>query len=114
MHTLVHEPSQFVLGNQIVAAETFWSRLVGLMLRRNLLPGTGLFLPNCSSVHTIGMRCVIDLIFLDAHFAITAIRTGAKPFRIFFGPRGSKHVLELPAGTLQNIALKPGDRLLKT
>lgn len=113
MHTFVHEPSHFILGNQIASAETFWARWRGLSFRKHLPPGTGLFLPNCSAIHTMGMRCVIDLIYLDDNLNITGFLAGAKPFRFFFAPRGSKHTLELPAGTLHPVNLKAGDRLRK-
>lgn len=113
MHTFVHEPTQKVLGIAIATANSFLTRFFGLMLRKSIPAGTGLFFPKCAAVHTIGMRCAIDILFLDQDFRVTKGIAAAKPLRLFFGPHGTCHTLELPAGSVTHNDIKPGDRLIK-
>jgi uncharacterized protein len=65
-----------------VVAESWWARLRGLALRREPPDGWALLFPRCRSVHTFGMRFLIDVVFLDRHGWPIAIRRGVKPGRI--------------------------------
>jgi uncharacterized membrane protein (UPF0127 family) len=91
-------------------ASSFLERFRGLMLTAALEPGTGLLFPRTSSVHTHFMRYPIDVVFLDADGCVVAIRHGLRPWR-FASSRGSRSVLELPAGESARLGLAEGDVL---
>ncbi len=53
-------------GLVVIEAVTARSRLLGLALWDAIPTGHALLLPRCRSVHTLGMRFAIDVVFLDA------------------------------------------------
>jgi uncharacterized protein len=98
-----------VLGERVEVAATFYHRALGLLGRRALKSGAGMFIPGCSAIHTFFMLFPIDALFLDEHHRITKALVNMKPFRIAISPRGTKSVLELPCGTLSQGICHRGD-----
>lgn len=100
-----------VLAESVEIADTFFTRLRGLLGRDALPEGRGLLLSPCSAIHCSGMRFAIDAIFIDKANRVLEIRDGMKP-----GERAARHgakkVLELPAGAAAAKSLKVGDLLI--
>ncbi len=69
--------------------------------------GEGLLIPRTSSVHTHFMRFPIDVVFLDGEGRVAKIVRGLRPWR-FAGARGTRDVLELPAGHSDRLGLREG------
>lgn len=67
---------------EVYVAGSRRSRLLGLALLRDLPPGSALLLPACRSVHTVGMRFAIDVLFLDDRGAPLREVRGLRPFRV--------------------------------
>lgn len=86
-------------------------RALGLMFRRDLPRGEGLWLRPCGSVHTWFMRFPIDLVFLDGDAAVVRVLRGVRPWRLAFGGRGARSVIEVRSGWLAEDDVRPGDRL---
>jgi uncharacterized membrane protein (UPF0127 family) len=78
-------------------ATTTRARLLGLAFLRELPPGHALLIPGCRSVHTFGMRFVLDVVFLDDHGAVLRVERGVGPRRVLYC-RGAFAVLETRAG----------------
>jgi uncharacterized protein len=100
-----------LLGDRVLRAETFWAQFVGLMGQRQLLPGQGLHLARCKSIHTFFMRIAIDVAFVDASLRVVDVCATLIPWRtsrIYFE---ATSVLEFPAGTLAATQTQPGDQL---
>jgi uncharacterized membrane protein (UPF0127 family) len=95
----------------VSVAWSAWSRLRGLLGRPAPAAGTGLLLPGCSSVHTIGMRYAIDVVFLDADARILSVRPRVQPGRWFVAHRGAAFALEMAAGEAAESLLRAGDVL---
>ena len=87
-----------------------WDRLRGLLGRPRLQPGEGLLIDPCPSVHTIGMRYPLDLVFLDPEFRLLKQVESLQPLR-WASCHGARATLELAPGSLNALALTPGDRL---
>lgn len=85
------------------SADTFWKRAVGLISKSGLEPGHGLLIPNCGSVHTCFMRFPIDVIFLDNENRVIKILRGVKPWRMAWGGRRARSVIEVQSGWLERI-----------
>ncbi|MCS7275603.1 MAG: DUF192 domain-containing protein [Dehalococcoidia bacterium] len=100
-----------VLAERVEEARTFWSRLVGLLGRRELPEGHALLIVPCSSVHTMFMGFAIDVAFLDRDGRVLRAFARVPPFRLLAGGRGAYMALELPAGTLVRTDTRPGDFL---
>jgi uncharacterized membrane protein (UPF0127 family) len=99
-----------VVCEHCTVADGFFSRLRGLLGRRELPAGEGLLLSPSSSVHTFFMRFPIDAVFLDRHLQVVGVAPDVRPWR-FAGRRGARHVLELPAGEARRRAIRAGARL---
>jgi uncharacterized membrane protein (UPF0127 family) len=95
----------------IALADGFWSRLRGLMLAPPLAPSAGLLLTRCASVHCAFMRQAIDVVYLDADGVVLACVPRLKPWRAS-AHRGARHTLELAAGAIDRLGIRPGDRLV--
>lgn len=97
-----------VLATRLEAAHTGPTRRKGLLGREGLLPGEGLWIVPCESVHTFFMRFPIDLVYLDRNNRIRKVRSGVGPWRM--SACWSAHsVLELAAGTAAATRTERGD-----
>jgi uncharacterized membrane protein (UPF0127 family) len=83
--------------NVRVAADPL-ARLVGLAGLRPLPPGIGLLLPRTRSVHTLGMRFALDLVWLDGDGRVVRVDRAVPPWRAH-GCRAASQVVELPSRT---------------
>ena len=98
-----------VLADKVKLADTFLSRLVGLLNRKSLENGEALILKPATSIHTFFMRFTIDVIFLDKNGRIIGILPSIRPFRISPIYFKSKLVIELPNDTLKMTKTQLGD-----
>src|SRR5436190_12341559 len=92
-------------------ADTYFSRMRGLLGRKPLADDEGLLLTPCGSVHTMFMSYPIDLVFLESDLTVVGIREHVRPWRLA-GWVGARSVLELPAGTCEDRGIRPGDKLV--
>lgn len=105
------EQSQVLLAQQTEVALTLSSRMIGLLRYSHLDTGKALLIPSCHSVHTWGMRFVIDVVFVDVTWRVVAIYANLAPWRLTPLVWKAHSVIELPAGTTQRENLLVGDRL---
>jgi uncharacterized protein len=99
-----------VVCTRCEVADTFLTRLKGLLGRRGFAPGEGLLIRPASSIHMFFMRFAIDAVFLDRELRVLLIRPNLAPWRIA-GARGARSVLELAAGEAARTGLRPGEQL---
>ncbi len=92
-------------------ADSWLKRLVGLLSERELGHGHGLWLIPCKSIHTIGMRFPIDVVFLDSNNRVQKLASSLKPYRLCRSAKGTQSVLELPTGTIVSTGLRHGDQI---
>ncbi len=100
-----------VLVGSLRVADTFGSRFVGLMGRKDPPDGEALLLKYCASVHTCFMRFPIDVAFLDRDMWVVAIYPEVKPWRMVTAVEHGLHTLEIAAGALEAHGVKVGHRL---
>jgi uncharacterized protein len=91
-------------------ADTSATRRKGLLGRKSLLPGQGLWIVPCQSVHCWGMQFPIDVIYLDRRKKVRKLRRGMRPWRLSVCLTAHS-VLELPAGTIDQTQTERGDQL---
>jgi uncharacterized membrane protein (UPF0127 family) len=100
-----------LLADRLRVAGNFRDRLIGLLGRSSLEKGEALWLSPCRSIHTIGMRFPIDVVFLDSGQTVVRTVSGLPPFRFCLGGGHARGVIELPAGILADSKTVPGDRI---
>lgn len=93
-------------------AASLLERLRGLLGRDGLAPGSALVIERCGSVHTVGMRFALDLVFLDRAWRVTRIVRNVRPGRFWvWGGWRACRVVETAAGGVAVADLRPGDGL---
>jgi uncharacterized membrane protein (UPF0127 family) len=68
----------------------------------------GLLIVPGGSIHTMGMRCKIDVVFLSRQMRVLGLAPNVAPWRFRVAPRGTRRVLELAAGQITAIGLTRG------
>jgi uncharacterized membrane protein (UPF0127 family) len=99
-----------VLATKLEVANTGAKRNKGLLGRKDLGAGEGLWIIPCESVHTFFMQFAIDLIYLDRKHRIRKVRSNMRPWRISVC-LSAHSILELPAGVIGESQTKRGDQI---
>ncbi len=103
---------QTVLATKARIADTFWTRLKGLIGQRGLDPGEGLVIVPCKGVHMWFMRFPIDVVYVDKYGNVVDVDENLRPWSIGRPRPSSRFVVELPVGTVAKTATEPGDRIV--
>ena len=100
------------LGLRVAPADTFRTRLKGLLGKRSAEPDDGLWLVPSHGIHTIGMRFAVDLIYLDSANRVIHLVEQLGPFRISPIWMRCASILELPSRAIYSSHTQVGDELL--
>lgn len=100
-----------VLGQRVSIAETSLSRMVGLLGKKGLEPGTGLLIYPSQAVHTVAMRFTIDVVFIDRNWKVVHVNPALVPYRMTGIHWRARCVLELPSGVIAETSTQVGDQL---
>ncbi len=95
---------------RVAMAQTFAARAGGLLIRAPLQANESLWITQCGSIHTVGMRYAIDVVFLDRHGRVLRVAGDVRPWRMRIQP-GAQSVVELQAGLARRHGIAEGCRL---
>lgn len=90
-------------------ADTYWSRMRGLLGHPPLKEGEALIISPCNSIHCFFMMHAIDVVFLDGSGRVLRLCSQVRPWAARVCWRASK-VIELAAGEIQRMGLQEGDQ----
>ena len=90
----------------IEKTESMAERNKGL-LGRKTFQSSGLWITPCNSVHTIGMKFAIDLVYLSKHQQVVKTVSNVKAWRTSIAIT-AKSIIEFPLGTIDTHHLKKG------
>jgi len=99
------------LATEVEIADTYFTRLKGLMLRKGLADGKTLLLDPCPQIHTCFMRFEIDAVFCDKKGVVLYVVEKMKPWRFSKFVRNARYTWEFNGGALQG-RVKKGDTIL--
>lgn len=99
------------LATTVRKADSFMTRLVGLLKRNSLGPEEALWLIPSKGIHTFGMKFPIDVVVLDRHSVVLEAISALAPYRVTRVRLRGHSVLELPKGTLNKSCTEIGDQL---
>ncbi|MCP4481937.1 MAG: DUF192 domain-containing protein [bacterium] len=99
--------------NNLIIANTFLKRAIGLLLYKTLDENQGMLFYNTTQIHTFFMRFSIDVIFCNKAGQVFAIYKNLRPFRVTKSYSRSYQglVLEFKAGYVDINNLEIGDYL---
>jgi len=99
-----------LIAGKTKIADNFISRLKGLLETDSMDEGTAMVIRPCNSIHTIGMKYPIDVLFLDKHDKIIKIERNMQSCKFAFCRKAS-YVIELPSGTAKKSGTTDGDMI---
>lgn len=102
-----------ILATKAQIANTFFTRLKGLLGTKKLDKGKALVIRPCNSIHTIGMNYDIDVLFVDSSDNVIKVINKMPASRFSLCPK-SFYVIELPAGTIEATGTVAGDKISLT
>jgi len=100
-----------VLATDVKVADNLFTRMKGLLGKKELPTGNALLIKPCFSVHTFFMKFPIDVIFLNKDNQIIASVNNLSPNRMTRLYLQSLSVLELPPGTINASNTVIGDKI---
>ena len=112
MFSIHNTTKNTVIASKGAIANTFLSRMIGLLNRKLLSSGEALVITHCQSIHMFFMRFAIDAIFVDKNGYVVGLVQRIKPFqlsRIFFR---ASYVIETPEGGIVQTETSIGDKIL--
>jgi uncharacterized protein len=109
--SFINQSKAAAIGDRIAVADTFLTRFTGLMGKRSLDSGSGLWITPSSGVHTCWMRMCIDVVALDRKMRVVAVGHSVRPWRLSGLTLKTHSVLELPGGHLMRCGVDIGDQL---
>jgi len=108
---IFHTSDTTVFTVSVARADSLPQRMRGLLGRPPPPKHCALLITRCGSVHTVGMKYPLDLIFLDKNNCVTRVAHNVPPNRFFVsGGRRAASVLEASCGWLAQGLLRPGMR----
>jgi uncharacterized membrane protein (UPF0127 family) len=112
---LVNMDNGEMIAEFIEPAETFFTRLKGLMFREELSNDGGLYLHPCKSIHTFFMKFPIDVLYLDKEWKIVGMEEQLEPGKMGGHFKGVASVIELASGSIEKNDIQEGQivKLLK-
>jgi uncharacterized membrane protein (UPF0127 family) len=100
-----------IVGDNVELADTSMTRLFGLLGRRGLDAGGGLWIKPSSGVHTFFMSFTIDVVGLDDNHKVIKLWRCLVPWRMTSVSLKMRSVLELPYGVITQTHMEVGDQL---
>lgn len=108
----MHERTGKVLAEELEMPATMFGRGLGLMFRRRLDAGRGMWINPCSSIHMMFMRFPIDAVFLDRGERVRKVYRRLPAWYGIGWSVGARSVLELPPGSTSGVDLRKGDQIV--
>lgn len=99
------------LAEEVKLADTWWTRLRGMMARPEPAEHEGLLLEPCRAVHMYWMNYPLDVVFLDPEGRVVAVYHELAPSRRSKRHGEANRALELRAGRLAETQTEVGDQI---
>ena len=107
---LVNVRTGEAIATDLEVARSLWQRTRGLLGRSGLPAGAGMRFDGTNSIHMLGMRFAIDVLYADHEGRVVKLVHHLAPWR-FSAARRASMTIELPAGTLRQHDVQVGDRV---
>lgn len=100
-----------MIANQAVIADTFLSRMIGLLKYKRLANNEALVITRCNSIHMFFMKFPIDVIFINRSNKVVGLVENIKPNRMSKIFWDASSAIELPIGAIAVSKTEIGDNI---
>lgn len=107
---LINERTRRVVAARVEVADTRKTRRRGLLGRTAMAPSSALMIVPCFAIHTAFMQFAIDAIFTARDGRVVRVVRNLPPWRLAAAV-GAHAVIELPAGSVEDVAV--GDHVVQ-
>ncbi len=94
-----------------LVADSYFSRFLGLMGKKEIAPRSAICFPKCNSIHTLFMRFPIDVVMVGSDGTVVKIVEAMKPWRLILPEWKAKHVIEMRAQECRSLGITEGSRV---
>ena len=109
---IINTTNNATIATSVVIADTFKTRMVGLLNRQDIKEGEALIITKCNSIHMFFMKFAIDAVFIDQENKIVGLAKNIKPFQVSPIYFKASRVIELPAGVIEFSHTEIGDQIV--
>ena len=109
-YRIINKTKEAVILKRAKIAESFLSRLLGLMFKKNISVEEGMIFYYTSSIHTCFMRFPIEVVFLNRDMEAIKVYHKLKPFRLA-GTLKCYCIIEMLSCKIHEKAVDVGDVL---
>lgn len=104
------DQSDNALFSRVRIPNSFFSKAKGLLGEKSLKSDTGMLFKQCSSIHMVGMKIPLDILFLAKDGTILKCVKNLQPWRAAVCLKATT-TLELASGSIERLALRTGMKL---
>ena len=111
MTTVRNVSTSTIVCPKLEVANSFFSRMKGLLGRKTLSQEEGLLITNCNSIHMFFMRFSIDVIFINKENKVVGLVENIPPNRLSRIFWKATSAIEVAPGAIQRSSTKVGHLL---
>ena len=108
---LVNKTNSQVLFQEVIRADSLFTRMFGLMGKKDFPRSTAMWFTKCNAIQTCFMRFAIDCVFVDSTGKVIKIYHGIKPWRMTQFVSNATDAIEMVAGLAKEKNVNEGDIL---
>jgi len=111
MSRLINTRTHKTLSENVIKAESFSERSIGLMGKKDFDLSKTLWIKSCNWIHTFFVKFPIDVIYVDQNLVVKRVDYNISPWRLPLPSLKAKSVFEFKSQNLLSHDLKIGDQL---
>ena len=108
---IINKSKEILIAQRGKLANTFFTRMMGLLNRDSIDPDEALIIIPCKSIHMFFMRFPIDVVFVDKELKVVGMVENIQPFRLSPTYRKAGFAIELAVGSVQRLQIQIGDSI---
>ncbi|MGE0267828.1 MAG: DUF192 domain-containing protein [Candidatus Omnitrophota bacterium] len=109
---IFNDSKKTVIANKAKIADTFLSRMIGLLKHEQLLNNEALVITRCNSIHMFFMKFAIDVIFVNNSKKVVGLIKNIKPNQMSRIYWNASVAIELPVGAISISKSELGDKII--
>ncbi len=108
---IINLTQKTIVSTRAKIANSFFSRLKGLLGKEEFSPEDALVIGGCQAIHMFFMKFAIDVVFVDQKNKVVGLIENIKPFRMSPFFIRARRAVELPVGSIKKSCTCLGDFL---